>query len=171
MTIQPRCPARKLGSGAGVWLFLILVIAPPSDSIAGESTNWLQLRRLNTENQFTLKQQQQMLRPKAATKGTDNSDFPLDSSKRQKIILPKIAPAERPLDYYSLEHSQRMEQRRLQESQRRQQIFAKQRSRLNGSMDSESYRPNFQLQRFRQQQRYQLNRMRTQSLLLHGRRR
>ena len=171
MTIQPRCPACRLCSGAGMWLFLILLITPPADTAAGEQTNWLQLRRLNMENQFKLRQQQQMFTPKVPTTRSFNPDSPLVSSKKHKIILPKILSTGRPSDYSKLEAAQRMDQRRLQESHRRKQALANQRSRANSSINTKNYKPNVHLQRFRQQQQYQLDRMRTQSLLLNSRRR
>ena len=171
MTIQPRCPACRLCSGAGMWLFLILLITPPTDTAAGEQTNWLQLRRLNTENQFKLRQQQQMFKPKTAATRSFNADSPLVSSKKHKIILPKMLSTGRPSGYSELEAAQRMDQRRLQESNRRNKALANQRSRANSGINPKSYKSNAQLQRFRQQQQYQLDRMRTQSLLLNGRRR
>jgi hypothetical protein len=164
MTIQMRCETCRLCSGAGMWLFMILVITPPTGTAVGDQTNWLQLRRLNMENQFKLRQQQ-MLRPKVPATKSFNTDSPLVSSKKHKIILPKMVPTERPSGYSNLERAQRLDQRRLQESQRRKQALANQRSRVNNSNNIESYKSKYQLQRFRQQQLYQLDRMRTQSLL------
>jgi hypothetical protein len=141
-------------------LFSLMVSAQPGLT-AEEPYNWLQLRKLNTENQQKLKQQRL---------DTGNPSSPALSSepRQQNPVEPtqihqesKIEPSGK--DTFILNQSQQLDQKQLQDQQHREQTILRQRNRTRNDPVTGKRKSNAHLQRSRQQQQNQLNRMRTQS--------
>ncbi|MCP3866840.1 MAG: hypothetical protein GY703_01830 [Gammaproteobacteria bacterium] len=133
--------------------------------MAQDNQSWLQLRRLNSENQYKLDQQQRFNRAGSPTSaGNQNFQSGL-SRKKNNPLLPDQTPAKPPASPSRLNSRQQFDQRMLQDNQRRRLSLSRQQQRTRAATESNSYRPRNQNHRFRLEQQQQLNRMGTQSRL------
>jgi len=150
-------------SGLRLAVLFILTMAAQPGLAAEEPHNWLQLRKLNTENQYKLKQQQRRL-----DTGSPSSPSLSSESRQLNPVEPTRIHQESKIersgkDTFILNQSQQLHQKQLQDRQTREQAILRQRNRTRNDPVTGKRKSNAQLQRSRQQQQNQLNRMRTQS--------
>ena len=150
-------------SGFRLAVFFILIMAAQPGLAAEEPYNWLQLRKLNTENQYKLKQQQRQL-----DIGSPSSPALNPETRKQNPVQPtqihqksKMEPPG--VDTFNLNQAQQLDQKQLQNKHTREQAILRQRNRTRNDPVTGKRKSNAQLQRSRQQQQNQLNRMRTRS--------
>jgi len=165
MNISTRRKIRAAFSRPGylLTLFLTLMMAGEPGLAAEEPYNWLQLRKLNTENQYKLKQQQRRL-------NTEGPSSPVLSRepRQQNPIQPTQIHQKSTLqhtgkDAFDLNQTQQLDQKQLQNRHSRERAILRQRNRTRDDTITGSRKSRAQLQRSRQQQQNQLNRMRIQS--------
>ena len=144
-------------------LFWMMIAAVQPSLAADEQYNWLQLRKLNTDNQYKLKQQQRRLETGSQTTPALSPEI-----RQQNPIKPtqihRESTEERPgKSTFNLNQSQRLDQKQLQNQHAREQAVLRQRNRARDDAVTGKRKSRALLQRSRQQQQNQLNRMRTQS--------
>lgn len=144
-------------------VFFALIMASQPGLAAEEPYNWLQLRKLNTENQYKLKQQQRRL----DTESPASPDFSREPRQQNPIkptqIHEKSTPEHSRKDLFNLNQAQQLDQKLLQNKQTREQAILRQRNRTRNDTAKSKRKSRAHLQRSRQQQQNQLNRMRIQS--------
>jgi hypothetical protein len=165
MIIRIRRKTRRTLCRAGLRipvLFSLIVSAQPGLT-AEEPYNWLQLRKLNTENQYKLKQQQRRLDTGSPSSPALSSE-PRQPNRVEPTQIHQESKIERPgKDPFFLNQSQQLDQKQLQDRQAREQAILRQRNRTRNDPVTGKRKSNAQLRRSRQQQQNQLNRMRTRS--------
>jgi hypothetical protein len=145
-------------------LFILTAAAQPGLA-ADEQYNWLQLRKLDTENRYKLRQQQR--RPETGSPSS-SALRPDPDPPRQNPLEPtrirresKMEPPGK--DTFNLNQAQQLDQKQLQDRHAREQAILRQRNRTRDDTATGTRKSRAHLQRSRQQQQNQLNRMRNQS--------
>ncbi len=143
-------------------LFTLIMAAQPGLA-AEEPYNWLQLRKLNTENQYKLKQQQRRLDTESPSSPALSRE-PRQQNPIQPTQIHQKSTMEHPgKDSFNLNQAQQLDQKQLQDKHAREQAILRQRNRTRNDTGTGTRKSRAHLQRSRQQQQNQLNRMRTQS--------
>jgi len=150
-------------AGSRISVLFTLIAAAQPGLTAEEPYNWLQLRKLNTENQYKLKQQQRRLDTETPSSPALSSEprqrNPVEPTQiHQKSMIERSGK-----DTFNLNQAQQLEQKQRQNKQVREQAILRQRNRIRNDPVTGKRKANAQLQRSRQQQQNQLNRMRTRS--------
>lgn len=144
-------------------LFSLTAIQP--GLAADEQYNWLQLRKLNTENQYKLKKQQQRV-DTGSPSSPALSREPRQKNPVEPTQIHRESTTERPDKNTSmLNRAQQLDQKQLQDRHAREQAVLRQRNRTRNDTVTGERKSRAHLQRSRQQQQNQLNRMRTRSRL------
>ena len=166
MNISTRRKMRPTFSRPGYRLpvFFTLMMAGQPGLTAEEPYNWLQLRKLNTENQYKLKQQQRQLNTERPSSSPVLSREPQQQNPIQPTqIHQKSTPEHTGKGVFNLNQTQQLDQKQLQNKHSREQAILRQRNRTRNDTVTGNRKSRAQLQRSRQQQQNQLNRMRIQS--------
>ena len=164
-SIRQKTQLIRSWSGFRLTVLFILMMAVQPGLAAEEPYNWLQLRKLNTENQYKLKQQQRQLDTGSPFSPSLNSEPHLLNPVEPTRIHQESKIERSGKDTFILNQSQQLDQKQLQDRQAREQAILRQRNRTRNDSVTGKRKSNAQLQRSRQQQRNQLNRMRTRSRL------
>jgi hypothetical protein len=165
MNVSIRRKMRRTLFRPGYRLSIIfaLTLAVQPGLAAEEPYNWLQLRKLNTENQYKLKQQQRQLDTESPSSPTLSREPPQQNPIKPTQIHQKSTPEHSGKDAFNLNQAQQLDQKQLQNRQTREQAILRQRNRTRNDTAKSTRKSRAHLQRSRQQQQNQLNRMRIQS--------
>ena len=165
MNVSTRRKTRPTFCSPGYWLpvFFTLMMAGQPGLAAEEPYNWLQLRKLNTENQYKLKQQQRQLNTESPSSPVLSREPQQQNPIQPTQIHQKSTLEHTGKDAFNLNQTQQLDQKQLQNKHSREQAILRQRNRTRNDTATGTRKSRAQLQRSRQQQQNQLNRMRIQS--------